>query len=582
MHKTLEVTTLVALLRRTHAIAAGSAVLLIAGVAGDLAAQTRVQPDPNTPRILVPSLQSADGKLGVQAAEAIRSRLSQDFPYKQLWVISRADVNGTLEASGYKADQVLNPVDASQLARLLRADEYIDGRVEKTADGFRIHAKLVMARDRALTQPLPAVEGKRMDLTAMMVSREIQAARKQYPGERECVNAARDQKYEVAIAAADKAIAAYQGSTLARLCKASVLSFQKKSADEILAIAEQVLKVDSTSRPALALAAESYEQKNDCGRAMELWASHLAADPGNFTSQTNFVSKAAACGQADRAIAVIDSSIARNPGDPQLLRLRFLVLLSGRAWKRAAATGEELVKSDTAAADTIFFRRIAAAYAGDSQPALAAQWVARGLQKFPTNAGLASLHAQLLKDAGQMQQALEAWRRVVSLDPKTPRGFVNISQLYMDMRQPDSALTAFNQAVAGGVDSLTFLGGYALTQANALRKRTDSTTKSRDDYGRALRWAQAADSLSPSMTSKFLVGVLAYQIGQSAIQEADKVKKDKPRACELAKQAQASFLIAQINVPQGGRDNPQAAGQVMQALGQFVPYADGLAKSVCK
>ena len=571
----MEATTLKAFVRSTSFVFAGA--LLAAAPRGDLLAQTGRQPDANTPRILVPTLRAADNKVGVQASDAIRSRLSQDFPYKQLWVIARADINGTLEASGYPVDRPLNPVDAVQLAKLLRADEFLDGRVDKTADGgFRIKANLVLARDKDLVQPLPAVEAKRLDLAAMYLSREIQAARKQYAGERECINFARDQKFTEAIAAAERGIAAYPNATLARLCKASVLHIQKKPVDTVLAVANEVLRIDSLSRPALALAAEAYKAQGDCGRAMELWAEHLSTDPTNVRLQTNFVNEAAACGQAQRAIVVIDSAVARNPGDPQLLRLRFLILLSARDWRRAAAAGEDLARSDTAILDTIFYRRISAAYLADTQPQKAAEWVARGRQRFPQNTGIAALHAQMLKDAGQLPQSLAAWRQVVALDPKAPRAQVNVAQIFLDMKQPDSALVAFRQALAAGADSVSFLGTYALSQGNTLRKLADST-KSRDDYRRALGWVQMADSLNPTPNSKLLVGLISYQIGVSAAQDAQ-----KQNSCDLARMAQENFLAANIAIPQGGRDNPQVAGQIMQALGQYSPYADQLVKKLCK
>ena len=59
-------------------------------------------PDPNTPRIMVPALKASGGdkNLGASAADAIRSRLSADVPFKQLWVIPKNDINATLEGSG--------------------------------------------------------------------------------------------------------------------------------------------------------------------------------------------------------------------------------------------------------------------------------------------------------------------------------------------------------------------------------------------------------------------------------------------------------------------------------------------------
>jgi predicted Zn-dependent protease len=125
------------------------------------------------------------------------------------------------------------------------------------------------------------------------------------------------------------------------------------------------------------------------------------------------------------------------------------------------------------------------------------------------------------------------YRKAVQVDPKTPRGYLNIAQVYMDLKQPDSALVALRQAVSSGADSAAFVATYALSQGNTLRKLADSLkaipdsaknpasmTRFRTDLQRSLRFAQLADSLAPSPTSKFLVGFIGYSIGASAITDS--------------------------------------------------------------
>jgi len=565
-----------AMLRSACFVATAAALIAAFGAASALGAQTSRQPDPNTPRILVPTLVAGEKGLGVLAADAIRSRIGQDFPFKELWVISRADINGTLEASGYKADQPLNPVDAKTLASLLRADEFVDGTVKKTSGGFRIEARLIEARDKDLVQPLPPVEAPRMDLAAMLLSREIQAARKAIKQVNTCTNSARDGKYDVAIAAARQAITIYPKTTLARLCLAQVMALQKMPADSVLKVTNEVLGMDSTSKVALGLQAQAYKDAGDCAKALDNWARLLATDAANVRLQTTFANEAASCGKASDALKVIDEAVKNNPGDPALLRLKFFIELAVRDFKTATVTGEELLKTDTVVTDTLFFTRLAGAYASDTQPQKSSETLARGVAKFPTHTGLRIFYAQALKNAGQLPQALGEYRKAVATNPKVPRGYVSIAQVQMEMKQPDSALVSLRQAVATGADSASFISQYALSQGNTLRKLAD-TTKSRDDLRRALMFVQLADSLSPSPNSKLLVGLVAYQIGLSAVQEAPKSK-----SCELARMAEDHFLIAQINVPAGGAVNPQAATQILGALAQYDPFVKAQKKQFCK
>ena len=78
------------------------AVFAASGALSALGAQTRrIVPPADVARMMVPALKGSDKTVGVQGADAIRSRLSQDIPYKQLWVIQKNDIASTLEASGF-------------------------------------------------------------------------------------------------------------------------------------------------------------------------------------------------------------------------------------------------------------------------------------------------------------------------------------------------------------------------------------------------------------------------------------------------------------------------------------------------
>ncbi len=199
------------------------AALAVAGAFQELGAQGAVRrtPPPDVARIMVPALRGTEKSIGVQAADAIRSRLAQDISYRTLWVIQKNDIAATLEASGFDPAQPLSPNDAKELAKLLRADEYLEGTVSRVPAGYRFEGRLVLARDNALVQPLPPVEGARMDLLATQLSREVQAARKQIDDEAKCVAALRASNPDAAIAAAQAGIADYPNATLARLCLAN-------------------------------------------------------------------------------------------------------------------------------------------------------------------------------------------------------------------------------------------------------------------------------------------------------------------------------------------------------------------------
>src|SRR5687768_10885091 len=78
-----------------------SALCVAAGAPlASVEAQNRTA-DPNAPRLMVGVFRAADKNAGVQAADAIRERITRDVPVKQLWVVPKQDVVAVLEASGF-------------------------------------------------------------------------------------------------------------------------------------------------------------------------------------------------------------------------------------------------------------------------------------------------------------------------------------------------------------------------------------------------------------------------------------------------------------------------------------------------
>jgi tetratricopeptide (TPR) repeat protein len=567
-------------------------------------------PDPTTPRIMVPVLRSSEKGLGLQAQQSIMSRIQQDFPFKVLWVISKNDICATLEASGYPCDQPLAPMDAKNLGQLLRADEFVQGSVSKTSVGFRYEMRLVLVRDISLVQPLEPVEGANLTVTSGLFTRELQAARQQLEGEQKCVAAGRQGKFGDAVAAAREGIKTFPKATIARVCLAQSMVSLKAPPDSIIAVTSEILAVDPSDRTALSLSGQAYADKKKiaidertaalaamdtvklaaAGRlvneyeqqAIERWTRLISLDPTNTREVDEVVRQIAASANPRVAKPIIDTVVAQNPGDPQLLHLQWLIDLAVRDWKAAIGTGEAMVKLDTALADTNYFTRMVAAYDADSQPQKAVEVVSRGVERFPANCGLGMLLAQMQRRAGQTQQAVASTYKVIKACPKDPLPYRQLIQAYIELNQPDSAMLAIRQSAAAG-DSAAFLANYSLSEGNKWYKRgaaakgnADSTT-ARDIFAMAMRYLTLSDSLTATPTAKFLLGVSAFQIAISALQEASKSK-----SCDLAKVGQQNFTIAQINLPSGGSVDPGTTGQLLGLITQYSPTADNYVKNFCK
>jgi tetratricopeptide (TPR) repeat protein len=563
--------------RHTRALSAiGIAAALIAsGPTTALHAQTNRTVDPNTPRMMVATFRSTEKNLGVQAADAIRSRLNQDIAFKQLYQLPKNEINATLEASGFSTTEALAPHDAKALANLLRADEYVSGTVTKNGSTFRVEGQLVLARDNSLVQPIPPVEADRLDRVATAFSREVQAARKQLDNEKQCVALARESKFAEAVAAARAGITEYPQATLARACLAGVMREMKAPADSILAVANAMIAVDPKNKYALAVAAQAYKELGQADKSIEALTTLLSTDPSNPRLIEQVSTEVAQTQNPAVALPIIRKAVQENPGDPQLLNTQWLIERAAREYKAALVTGEELIKADTAMATADFYTLLSRVYAADSQPQKAAEAAARGVAKFPNNAGLLVEQATFLLQAGQSQQALEALNRALAVDPKTPGVYLTRARILADMNQRDSAFASLRTAAANG-DSVGEVARYALSVGQAAN-RAANASKTVADFQGAIRILQFSDSLSGSDEAKFLIGASSLLLGQQLAKDAQANK-----SCALAQQSQAAFADAQINLPRGGKFSPEATTQYLGYLAQLSPAADALAKQFCK
>jgi len=538
--------------------------------------------DPNAPVMVVLPLRSTDKALGCKAQESIQSRLNSDFGSKQMTITSKQFIDATLKASGFPECDPLAPSDARALAQNLRGDEILDGTVTKTANGYRIDARYMLTGDVNTVQPLGSFEGNKLDNAAKALTNELKAARSQLAAQKECTSLARQNKYAEAAAAARAGTAAYPKATLTRACAATAFAAGKLSPDSVLRASQEILAIDPNSRVALTLRGDALQDKalatTDTlakmamqDSAVEAYTKLLANNPRDTRLAETVVRFIAGAGQPQLAVPIIDTVVQNNPGDPALERLQWRLLIAARNWKRVTGVGEELVRLDTAQADTSYFLNMSSAYASDSQPQKAAEVLARGIAKFPTSDALQVQYAQTLRAAGQTQQAAQTLAKILARNPKVERGYVSLAQLQADMNQPDSALASLRMARTNGDTSLA--GQVALVAGNNLVKAKK--------FNDAMPLLHFADSTVTDRTqkaqTKFIIGVSNLQIAQAKLQDPATAK-----SCPAIKDAQSNLVEAQINIPAGGVFDKNAAGQAMQALGQLNAYADQVAKKICK
>ena len=546
-----------------------AALLTVAPFAG---ASAQRQPAP-VPHLMVTTFAAPEPGFGVQAAEAVRSRIAKDADEKKLMVIPKKDIDATLTASGYSTTEALQPNDARALAVLLRADEYVEGTATKTPAGFKVDARLVLARDNTIQQPLPSAEAKSLDQVAQMVSKNYQAARSQLEYERACNSLFREGKYKEAEQAARAGLTKYPNGTIVGVCLANALDKQNQS-DSVLAVTERILASDPKNISALKYAAAIYGQKKD-PKAIQALVQLLAANPTDEKLRDDVIAELARSNRYDLAVPIIQDAVKNNPGDPKLLRTAWLIYLGAKQPDLAAAAGAELIRADTSAADTTYFIRLAAGYAAANNYQKAADILKQGEAKYPNNASILVNEGGMLSKAGDNANAIIKIQKAMQINPKVENGCVQVALIQSNMNQSDAVFTTLKNCASNGADK-HIMSQVALQEGQKAYK-AGNTSKDRTTLQKAVQMLQFSDQLEPSSAAKFLVGVSAFTIAQSAINEAQSTK-----SCTLARLTKDNLALAQENVPAGLQDYKDAAQQILTAIPQYTPAADEMVRRYCK
>jgi len=570
--------------------AVGTALTIAAMVLAAMPLQAQRRDGAPAPRVMVATFHSTEPGVGVQFAEALRARIARDANARDVTVIPKSDIENTLRASGYSTTEALSPNDAKALASLIRAKDYIDGTVTRTAAGYRVDARLVLARDNTVTQALPAAEAPRLDGAAQAISRSYMQARRQIDHEERCYNALRQGNVEEAIRQANTGLRQHPDANMVRVCLANAYVTRDTPKDSAavvsattLQLVEQVIATDARNVQALRLAALGYKAAGNEDKYVETLTGLLAAAPTDLTLQQQVVNELAASGRAALAAPIIKEALSRSAGDPSMLRTAWLVLLAARDFEAAIPVGRDLIVADTAQATADFYRRLAAAMSALAAADTAGRGQARSqelitvlttaTQKFPNDAILWVAFAEAQRKTGNRAGAIQAAQRALAVDPSAAEPFVILATIHGEANQPDSVYAVLSRAPAAAAPMVAQL---ALQQGNTAY-RAGNASRSRADFQRAVRFLELSNRLQQSNAAQFLLGASAFSIAQSATTEASQT-----RSCELARLAQTSLATARANVPAGRDEFPEPTAQLLQAIPQFDAPITQMVRQFCR
>ena len=475
------------------------------------------------------------------------------------------------------------------LAHVVEAQYYITGTITHTPTGYQLYPKLVLTRDPSLSQPLPIPGGRNIDVSVTPVSKVLRAALKEMNAEQQCRAATHDGKAQDALVAAQAGVVAYPQATLARLCALDVYwgtlyphatthADSVRYADSALALSRSIIAIDPTSVQPLRAQAELYAVVGDSANARQALLNLLQAQPGNTALANQVINSLAGMRDTTDAIRLIGDLLAKNPDDLQTLQTGFLVYVYTHQWPSVTTLGPRLITIDTAAADSTYFLRMAAAYEAQHQPQQAITMLQQATTKFPSNATLWQLYSQDLRQAGQTADADAALKRAVALNPKMGVALLQLADAYLTNHQPDSAYAMLQQATTAPDADKALIGQTAFAQGARLYQNATGPA-SRADYQEALKFFQLSNQLAPSTDAQFLGAASSFAIMQSALQEATTTK-----SCTLARMADHASSDIQTGLTVGAADPKYqaSAAQMTQALPQSRTAITAEVKKFCR
>jgi tetratricopeptide (TPR) repeat protein len=555
--------------------------------------------------LLVAPFKSAERKLGNKVADEIRGRVEKAGNKRELEVIDEKSMTTALFNAGFPPDMVPDLTQVRALSRYLRADEYLMGSVERTPAGFRVSARLILARDVRMQQPLPDAVDPDAERAAARMAIAVTEARRQLVSQRRCENHLREGRAAQAMEAAREGVRLYPRSTLARRCLLAAQLAIGTAADSILGVAGEMLRVDSTSFHALEGAAQAYDVLKNKDRAAEMWLHLQRTDTTDVDLGERVVTALVLDGNSLKAAPLVTRLSDAVPDHLGLMRLRWQVLFANKSWKEASRVGGILLATDSLSVkDSTFFLRLATAYKSNGDAVRAVEIAARGLQQFPKDPRLFSTYVQLvrgeavdgltrglaafpqnaefkvmqsqdLKVRGKAEESVDAMREALALDSTIQHGHLQLARAQADLGQNDSAFVTLKRALSVGEDS-ALIAQFALSRGNQLYRAANST-KMRPDYLLALRFLSLADSVRESPQAKLLMGVAALSVAQSAATEAPKTKD-----CELSRLSSDMIAIAQPNLAAGVELAAEAVKQYQDYLTQLQPISAKQVEVFCK
>ena len=289
--------------------------------------------------------------------------------------------------------------------------------------------------------------------------------------------------------------------------------------------------------PASKLLAQIHLSQGRLDRAIDALDSYLAAYPGDSQAVFLLASAHLSQGRHARAAELMKDAL-RNSDAPALRGVLGLSLLAGGQFDKAVAELEKSVARDPGQVQA--GAALVGIYVHTGQAAKAARVADALVAANPRNPGLQSLKGTAQAALGKTKAAREAFAAALKLDPAFLEPKVRLAGLDLDARQFDAAMVRLNEVLAAdpaNIDAMLMLAG-AFRRSGRL-----------DD---AQRWIEKADDMAGPdnvqpgiMLVEFLLARQRPELAKAALARVDNRRPDDLSVMTLS----ARVLLANDDAP---------------------------------
>lgn len=520
---------------------------------------------------------------------------------REVRVVGSDTIEATLRYAGFRDDVRLGEGDAMVLSRLFRADEIVIGAVQANAGIVEVRAHVMLPRDKRLRQPLPIIRASTAAAAADTLALHVTRARVQMVGLRRCENAIGVDDLPRATKSAEAAVVLYPRSTLARTCLAVALRQSGVDPDSVNRVADAVLAIDSMNIIAAVVRARSLAQQKSSA-AVDAWDKVVRLRPDSLDLALTGVEELLRMQEAARAVDACRLLAEVHSGEMRVRRLAFRGYIALSRWKEAAALGDSLDYEDVAfRSDSSYaFRHVEALrLSGDTLSALSkaarsvkeypgdlsiylqyAQLVKgeglvvfpRGLALFPGSSELHVLAAREAVAAGKKREALASLEQAVQADTSLTQGFLQMAELWLGEKEPDSAIAVISRAPRKGPRA-ELLRTYAIARGRQMIREAPDTAFV--IWKRALTLFSLADSVDSRDDTRGLIAASSLQVARGSLVVASK-SRDCPNATRANDALGITAAMLGLGVGEG-----ESADQLRQAYDEMKPIAETALKRFC-